>query len=255
MATVKAYTDPYISMYRRVPPAGKGVCAVCHSGPNAGYSTCNSCARTMGQVSYPVRAILPISLCRTEGQLYANLRNYKNGTPRVQQQCGVIIAATLARFAQLHWSCIAGLLGGPPTVITTVPSTRAQPRLGEHPLIGAVRRSGTLASLYRPLLVRGAGPAEQRRAGDDVFAVTADVTAERVLLIEDTLASGARAQSAASALRLGGAKSVAVVVIGRVIDPEWNENCGQIWSYAEGVPFSFDVCCLCDPARVGESVH
>ncbi len=42
----------------------------------------------------------------------------------------------------------------------------------------------------------------------------------RVLLLDDTYVSGARAQSAAAALRLAGAASVVVVALGRVLRPD-----------------------------------
>ncbi|MGB6617852.1 MAG: hypothetical protein WBE95_27500, partial [Trebonia sp.] len=40
-----------------------------------------------------------------------------------------------------------------------------------------------------------------------------------VLLVDDTWVSGASAQSAAAALKAGGARRVALVVIGRHVDP------------------------------------
>jgi phosphoribosylpyrophosphate synthetase len=66
-----------------------------------------------------------------------------------------------------------------------------------------------------------------------------------VLLLDDTLTTGARLHSAASALRLNGASAVAAVVIGRVINPEWNENCRRIWDQARATQFTFEQCCLC----------
>jgi hypothetical protein len=41
-----------------------------------------------------------------------------------------------------------------------------------------------------------------------------------VLLLDDTYVSGARAQSAAAALRLSGARAVLIVPLGRVLRPE-----------------------------------
>jgi phosphoribosylpyrophosphate synthetase len=142
--------------------------------------------------------------------------------------------------------CISRLLGGAPTMVATVPSTRAVPRPGEHPLSRAVQRVEVLRPLYRSVLVRGPGPADHRLASDRAFVVTGDVRGHRILLVEDTFTSGARAQSAASALRLRGAAAVAVVPVGRVINPEHNENCRRIWAVAKDREFSFDVCCLCD---------
>lgn len=67
----------------------------------------------------------------------------------------------------------------------------------------------------------------------------------RVLLVDDTFTTGARAQSAASSPARAGARVVAVLTIGRVIDPDWNDNCREIWRHAEDRPFPFESCCWC----------
>ncbi len=46
------------------------------------------------------------------------------------------------------------------------------------------------------------------------------VNRSRVLLLDDTYVSGARAQSAAAALRLSGARAALIVPLGRVLRPE-----------------------------------
>ncbi len=66
----------------------------------------------------------------------------------------------------------------------------------------------------------------------------------RVLVIDDTFTSGSRSQSAASALQLAGASVVAVVPIGRYINPDFNERTGEYWNRQRGVGFDFDACCL-----------
>jgi hypothetical protein len=38
---------------------------------------------------------------------------------------------------------------------------------------------------------------------------------------------------------------VAVLTIGRVIDPDFNENCRAIWRYADAQAFTFESCCWC----------
>jgi hypothetical protein len=230
MTAAEQYTDPYLWIYRRVPPAGPGVCTVCHSGPNSGYSICYSCDVTMGQVSHPVTSVLPISLYEV---------------PETRSQLAMILAATIARFATRHWPCIATMLGGNPTIVTTVPSTRSIARPGEHPLVLAVRRSSLLSGLHHALLTRGPGQVGHQQASDNAFLVQYDLRGQRVLLIEDTFTTGARTQSAASALRLAGASAVTVVSAGRVINPAWNENCRQIWQYACAAEFSFDRCAVC----------
>lgn len=246
MATAKQYTDPYMAAYRRVPPVGDRVCSVCHTGTPTGDTVCNSCLVTMGQVTHPVRSVLPISLYEVPDQYWNILRYYKDDPrPEVRSQLGTVLAATLARFGAAHWDCIVGMMRGDPTIVTTVPSSGR--RTGEHPLTRAVRRSARLRALYDEVLTKGPGTIGHRRAADDGFIAVRPLKGERVLLIEDTFTTGGRTQSAASALWLAGASSIGVVSAGRVIDPDWNENCQRVWAYARRTPFTFDVCALCTP--------
>lgn len=245
MATASPYTDPYLPTYTRVPAAGPGVCAVCRSGPGPGYAVCFSCQEVMRQVSHPVTNVVPISLYTLNSQLWHVLRNYKDGSGRTAELLATQVAAILARFTALHLRCVAAVLGGDPAVVTSVPSTRPQPRPGRHPLETAIMRVGRLAPLYRPLLAPGPVYVDHNLADDEAFALPRRLSGERVLLLDDTFTTGARLQSAASALRLNGASAVAAVVIGRVIDPEWNENCRRIWDQARETQFTFGQCCLC----------
>jgi hypothetical protein len=244
MTAIEQYTDPYLAIYRQPPMAG--VCIVCHSGPGIGYRTCYSCDATMRQVARPTRNFLPISLYEVQGQFWHMLRYYKDGTQQQQPLLlGTILAATIARFTARHWSCICSLLGGEPGIVTTVPSTRIVPRPGEHPLVTVVKRISHLSDLYVSILARGAGAVGHLNASDHAFTVTHDVRGQRVLVIEDTFTSGARMQSAASALQLAGTAGLAVVAAGRVIKPSYNENCQLIWDQASRRAFSFDTCCMC----------
>jgi adenine/guanine phosphoribosyltransferase-like PRPP-binding protein len=63
-----------------------------------------------------------------------------------------------------------------------------------------------------------------------------------VLIVDDTFTSGARAQSAASALTLAGAEVVAVVPIGRYLRPAFSQEAADLWERARAIPFSFDSC-------------
>jgi hypothetical protein len=47
-----------------------------------------------------------------------------------------------------------------------------------------------------------------------------EIARRRVLLLDDTYVSGARAQSAAAALRLAGATAVLIVTLGRTLRPD-----------------------------------
>jgi hypothetical protein len=249
MAAVERYTDPYLRIYRPVPPAGVGVCAVCHSGPAPGYPICSSCDLTMRQVSRPVPAVLPISLFTVGDQYWYILRQYKDHPrPQVRKELSLTLAATIARFTACHWSCIGAHLGDhAPTLVATVPSTRSAGRPLPHPLVGVVQRIHHLAVLHEEVLVRGPGEVGHRQAHDDVFRPIRDLRQHRVLLIEDTFTTGARAQSAATALHHAGAAAVTVVTAGRVINPDWNDNCHRIWQSATETSFTFDRCAWCEP--------
>jgi hypothetical protein len=239
------HTDATLGAYTPVPAAGPGVCAVCRSGPGPGLAVCRSCTEVMGQVSYPTPNVVPISLYTLDSQLWHVLRYYKDASGPGSELLALQVAAVIARFTARHLPCVARLLGGDPAVVTSVPSTRPEQRPGRHPLETAIARVEVLASWYAPLLARGPASVDHKLADDDAFVVPHGLGGERVLVVDDTLTSGARLQSAVSALRLNGASAVAAIVVGRVIDPDWNENCRRIWDQARESPFSFDRCCLC----------
>jgi hypothetical protein len=244
MVDAARYTDPYLSTYRPVPAAGPGVCPVCHSGLPPGYPLCHSCALTMSQVSHPTRHVVPVSLYTAPSELWRVLRHYKDGPPPARGLLTVQVAAILSRFTRRHLPCLAGLLGGGPDLVTTVATTRPD-RPGPHPLAAAVTAVPRLARLHRPLLAPGPAAAGHNQADDSMFTVTGRLAGQRVLLIDDTFTTGARLQSAASALRRAGAAEVAALTVGRVIWPGRNPNCRRIWEQACAAQFSFAGCCVC----------
>ncbi len=245
MADAARYTEPYLGGWRPVPAAGPGVCPVCHSGPPRGHRLCHSCALTTSQVSRPTRIVVPVSLYQAPGPLWRVLRHYKDGPAAARGPLTVQVAAILGRFTARHLPCLASLLGGAPDVVTCVPSTRGGQRPGPHPLQLAVTAVTGLARLHRALLAPGPAVTGHNQAGDATFRVTAALAGQRVLLIDDTLTTGARLQSAASALHLAGASAVAALTVGRVIWPGRNENCRRIWEEASARGFSFSSCCVC----------
>jgi phosphoribosylpyrophosphate synthetase len=99
-----------------------------------------------------------------------------------------------------------------------VPSSRG--RSGQHPLEQALQ---LLEWNQRIVTTLAPGPAtiDHNNAADDGYEVIRQVRSTRFLLVDDTLTSGARLQSAASALQLEGAEVVAAVVIGRFVNPEF----------------------------------
>jgi predicted phosphoribosyltransferase len=79
---------------------------------------------------------------------------------------------------------------------------------------------------------------------DAGFKIKQSVAGRSLLLVDDTLTTGARLQTAASALSLAGAKVVAAVVVGRVMNPDFSEPAHQLWDRCRHVSYSFERCCL-----------
>jgi len=241
--TVADFTDPYIGTFTPPPPAGDGVCDVCHGAPGPGFSRCYSCWQTMRQVTHPIELVVPISLYEIPGQLHHVLRNYKDGyTEEIRSALRPRVTALLWRFLSTHEDHIVEVAGAEWDIITSVPSSG--PREGQHPLERAIGLARPLAEKYQQTLERGDGPLGHNLASDTGYVVNGDVNGTNVLLVDDTFTSGARVQSAASALALAGANVIAAVPIGRVINPGFNAATTALWETARDTRFDFDVCCL-----------
>ncbi len=149
----------------------------------------------------------------------------------------------VGRFLKHHRECIENAAGAQFDSIVVVPSTRA--RAGRHPLEAAVERVTSLKGLVQPLLVPGTSPITGHlQAEPNGYAALGEAGGRAVLLLDDTFTSGARVQSAAHALAIGGARVVATLVSERVIAPEFNDESRSLGDSARRQPFSFDTCCL-----------
>lgn len=242
MPTVEEYTDPYVSTYTYVPPAGPNVCENCHTAVEGTYHRCYSCSQSIAQVSRPARVVVPISLYRGLEQLHHVLRQYKDArTEEIRAPLQMQVAAILGRFLREHEGCISGGAGSY-DFVTIVPSSGG--RSDPHPLETSVGLVRNLASRFARTLQPGPVSISHNHASDRGFAVVHDVSGARVLLLDDTLTSGARVQSAASALYLAGAADVAVVAIGRFFKPDFSTTHRSLWDAARKRGFSFERCCL-----------
>jgi DNA recombination-mediator protein A len=203
------------------------VCRICHGAVGrdavgAFYSECASCLRSVRQVAHGLGLVVPISLYEY-GPLHQVLRGYKGGTPEARSQFVPRVAALLGRFLREHKDCIAEAAGRDYDTVTIIPSTREGGRPDGHPLEAAIKLVPWV-SPYLPLLRRGDMPIGHRSAEDDGYEPLPDARGRSVLLVDDTFTSGARLQSAASALTRGGAAVVAAVVIGRIVHPDFADN-------------------------------
>lgn len=208
-----------------------------------GFAVCYSCYQTCSQVSAPCKLVVPISLSRVGEQWHHVLRTYKSAAPlAVRQRFRVQLAATLGRFLEQHRHCIEARAGLTWDCITVVPSS--QDRTPPHPLLDALSMITGWDETVEDLLAKGDAALGHNHADDRGYKVTRQVQGQNVLLVDDTFTTGARMQSAASALTLSGATVVAGVCAARVVNPDYNDVAKLLWDTASRQPFSFDVCCL-----------
>ena len=163
--------------------------------------------------------VAPIGYAVRGGTLATDLRRYKS------ERCAAAEAALAA--GRLR-AMLAGFLPGHdgevwraarmptgPVAVAVVPSGQGRP--GAHPLAGLVRDCVGLPVVrlsLRPgeIHIRGVNPGWLR--------VHTPVTGGDILVVDDTWVSGGSAQSTAAALKLAGARRVAIVVLGRHVNPE-----------------------------------
>ncbi|EEP73859.1 hypothetical protein MCAG_04186 [Micromonospora sp. ATCC 39149] len=160
--------------------------------------------------------VVPISYSPRNGQHHHHLRSYKSDPASAQARWNLL--ALLLLFLRDHLGCVARGMDGAPTHVVAVPSTRGKP--GPHPLqrmVGDRLALPWLAAVPNPRYGH-----DVRRFQRDWFTVRLPHPAGpvRPLILDDTWTTGSRAQSLAHALRVAGASSVGVVVLGRHVNPE-----------------------------------
>jgi hypothetical protein len=195
-------------------PAGEGCCLVCRGPTGPGYSRCYQCARHQAEApGWLADLVVPISYSPRGGAHYTRLCRYKSGPP--DPEARALLRALLLTFLREHGPCVWSRIGPrPPARLAVVPSGQGRP--GPHPLAGLL--APLLALAPAPLAIRP-GELLGRSLNPDRFRASPSVAGQSVLLVDDTWVSGSSAQSAAVALRRAGARSVAVVVLGRHVDP------------------------------------
>ena len=154
--------------------------------------------------------VVPIAYAVKGGEHARNLWLYKSAGPG-SAAAAAALRALLVVFLRDHGPCAwqaAGMTA--PTHLALIPSGRGRP--GPHPL-----RSLAAPYLALPragLWLRSRDDQQIRDLDPDRFGAQR-LPGARVVLLDDTWTSGASAASATAALKLAGAHSVAVIVLGR----------------------------------------
>jgi hypothetical protein len=185
--------------------------------------------------------VVPIAFAIKGGPHAMRLWQYKSiSAPAIQviggpaegaDEAAALLRALLLVFLRDHGQCgwrEAGMTW-PPTHLAVVPSARG--RIGVHPLRALI---GPYLNCRWTELSARTDYHQVRELDPDRFWA-APVPGGRVLLLDDTWTTGASAQSAAMALRREGASSIATVVLGRHINPEFE----SLWETGPGPPHAF----------------
>ncbi|MGH9054017.1 MAG: phosphoribosyltransferase [Acidimicrobiia bacterium] len=139
------------------------------------------------------------------------------------REMGPALVVAFWRWLQEHHGRVSAALDGTPEVVAVVPSTRQGL---PTPLFRVVAALEDLRPLLHPAVTFRGGyefSEDRRRAELTPDAFDADdsvLSGRRVLLVEDTWVSGARALSAAIAVRRASPRSLALVSIARMVYPD-----------------------------------
>jgi hypothetical protein len=194
------------------PPAA--ACTVCRGPARSGYARCYQCDthEILGH-GLLADAVVPISYAVKGTPFAEDLWRYKSPGGLGMSARGSLLALLLA-FLDDHAGCVWRRAAMPgPDRLAVVPSGLGRP--GSHPLLALAAPHVSLP--LWPLAIR---PGRQGRDLDlHRFQAGPGPHGGGVLLLDDTWVSGASAQSAAAALKLAGAGRVALVVLGRHVNP------------------------------------
>jgi hypothetical protein len=205
------------------PRTGPARCRICTGPLSRSFALCYCCDTLVGQLQVPLVPMVTMVEYRLGDRMHQRLRGYKDAPvaeARDRYRDELVTMAT--RWLHQNHRQLGRRFGSPWDAVATVPSSR---RPGRAPADAVVTRVPDLGALHRPLLIRGRGCTDHLRADRLGFELASGVDhrqlrSQRVLLVDDSVVTGARAQSAAASLRLGGAQVVGVLAIGRTVRPE-----------------------------------
>ena len=215
-----------------VPPPGLGVCRRCHGPAGAGHRECFCCARVggaLGEGAGEGPLVVPMAICSPGDELHGALRRYKDAPSiTARRHYCRLLADVVEGFFRTHGRCLARATGGW-EMLSVVPSSTRGPssRGAVCPFDHVVRSAAALARLPRLELRRGPDASGHLVASPRAFE-TDGPAAGRVLLVDDTWVTGARARSAAAALTSAGATVVGIVVVALCVGPAAG-GAGALW--------------------------
>jgi hypothetical protein len=182
---------------------------------------CYPCRRDGG--TGPIELLAPLIYAIGGTQSATLLRHYKDDVNAATRRAHTLVIGRLLYLAlMLHQRCIEDTIGRAVDHRVVVPSLHHRP--GIHPLAAL---AGDLRATDDRLALAAAPTARADRiVSGRQFVLTPeqDLSGRHILLIDDTWTTGSRARSAALTLRAAGAEDISVLVIGRWLAPEYDNN-------------------------------
>lgn len=193
-------------------------CRICSAPVRTPFALCFCCDTLARQLQLPLVPLVAIAEFEPGDALHRRLRGYKDAAVvEVRAAHTARLAAMLE--AWLGTGAARRHLGPADEwdLVVTVPSSS---RPAGDSVAAVVEAVPILAGRRRSVLRRGPAPTGHLRAARQGFVLRPDLASHglfktRVVLFDDSVVTGARAQSAAAALRLAGAQVLGVVALGR----------------------------------------
>jgi adenine/guanine phosphoribosyltransferase-like PRPP-binding protein len=195
-------------------------CHVCGRATPTGFVHCFCCATLVRRLQLPLAPVEALADYRIGDRMHRRLRGYKDApVGDVRQAHSQALAECIeTRIVEAR----AGLekrFGSPWDLVVTVPSSN---RPAGTPVDALVELVPALAAQHVPLLVRGSELMDHLQPARRGFEIRASVDGDwlrrrRILVFDDSVVTGARAQSAVAAIRIAGGQVVGVLAVGRVV--------------------------------------
>jgi predicted amidophosphoribosyltransferase len=211
------------------------VCSLCRGPTRASSRYCWCCSKVCSLLGANPRSmprVIPVHVFVPGDNWNVSLRRYKDApVVAARRYFTKLLASELETFLAAHGDCLDEGTGGFEAwcvVPTSRPGSRAT---SPHPLESVLAGVGALSrfDLVRLLPIK---PTHHLQPTTGAF-VPADLKAvshRRVLLVDDSWVTGARALSAVVALRSAGAKVAGVLVLGRSVDPTASSFSRSWWA-------------------------
>ena len=221
-----------------VPAAAAWRCDTCCGPKSPEFPRCYGCRQLFGESPQELATcIVPITSAPEDGGAwYSTLISYK----QTDKTRWPFLTAVVGGFIETHRQRIDALLGGEAEFLCVVPSTRGvdtnkQPLMQIARLVSA---QGEEIPEAKPLLVHSGQPKQRNRYNPDLYYVQDPdlVRARRIILLDDSWASGASAISAAGVLLDRRAAAVIVLPIARLYNANyWDAQLGSDNGYSRAM--------------------